>query len=61
MKREKSISRTEEKAEDLAKDGQRDKNQAQKWGTAIVGGATGYIGGLMAVATKTARNHGQNR
>jgi phage-related protein len=51
---EKSISRTEEKAESLGSKLGNGIKTAAKWGTAIVGGATAAAGGLMAVATKTA-------
>jgi len=51
---EKSISRTEEKAESLGSKLGNGIKTAAKWGAAIVGGATDAAGGLMAVATKTA-------
>lgn len=50
----KSISKTEEKAEGLGTKLGNGIKTAAKWGTAIVGGATVAAGGLMAVATKTA-------
>lgn len=50
----KSISKTEEKAEGLGSKLGNGIKTAAKWGTAIVGGATVAAGGLMGVATKTA-------
>ena len=50
----KSISKTEEKAEGLGSKLGNGIKTAAKWGAAIVGGATAAAGGLMAVATKTA-------
>jgi soluble cytochrome b562 len=50
----KSISKTEEKAEGLGTKLGNGIKTAAKWGTAIVGGATAAAGGLMGVATKTA-------
>lgn len=50
----KSISKTEEKAEGLGSKLGNGIKTAAKWGTAIVGGATAAAGGLMDVATKTA-------
>lgn len=51
---EKSISKTEEKAEGLGSKLGNGIKTAAKWGTAIVGGATAATGALMGVATKTA-------
>lgn len=51
---EKSISKTEEKAEGLGTKLGKGMKTAAKWGTAIVGGATAATGALMGVATKTA-------
>lgn len=51
---EKSISRTEEKAESLGSKLGNGIKTAAKWGTAIVGGATAAVGGLLAVTNKTA-------
>lgn len=50
----KSIAKTEEKAEGLGSKLGNGIKTAAKWGTAIVGGATAAAGGLMGVATKTA-------
>ena len=50
----KSISKTEEKAEGLGSKLGKGMKTAAEWGTAIVGGATAAAGGLMDVATKTA-------
>ncbi len=50
----KSISKTEEKAEGLGSKLGNGIKTAAKWGTAIVGGATVAAGALMGVATKTA-------
>jgi soluble cytochrome b562 len=50
----KSISKTEEKAEGLGSKLGNGIKTAAKWGTAIVGGATAATGALMGVATKTA-------
>src|SRR5690606_3647300 len=51
---EKSISKTEEKAEGVGSKLGSMIGTAAKWGTAIVGGATVAAGALMGVATKTA-------
>ena len=51
---EKSISRTEQKAEGLGSKLGKGIKTAAKWGAAIVGGATVAAGALMGVATKTA-------
>ena len=51
---EKSISRTEEKAESLGSKLGNGIKTAAKWGTAIVGGASAAVGGLLAVTNKTA-------
>lgn len=51
---EKSISRTEEKAESLGSKLGNGIKTAAKWGTAIVGGATAAVGGLLAVTNQTA-------
>jgi len=51
---ENSISRTEEKAESLGSKLGNGIETAAKWGTAIVGGATAAVGGLMAVTNQTA-------
>jgi hypothetical protein len=50
----KSISKTEEKAEGVASKLGSGIKTAAKWGTAIVGGATAAVGGLLAVTNKTA-------
>ena len=50
----KSISKTEEKAEGLGSKLGNGIKTAAKWGTAIVGGATAAAGALMGAATKTA-------
>ncbi len=50
----KSISKTEERAEGLGTKLGNGIKTAAKWGTAIVGGATAAAGALMGVATKTA-------
>lgn len=50
----KSISKTEKKAESLGSKLGSGIKTAAKWGTAIVGGATVAAGALMGVATKTA-------
>ena len=49
----KNLSKTEEKAELHVKLGNGIKTAA-KWGTAIVGGASAAVGGLLAVTNKTA-------
>jgi len=51
---EKSISKTEEKAEGLGTKLGNGIKTAAKWGTAIVGGATAAAGGLLAVTNQTA-------
>lgn len=51
---EKSISRTEEKAESLGSKLGNGIKTAAKWGAAIVGGATAAVGGLIAVTNQTA-------
>ena len=51
---EKSISKTEEKAEGLGTKLGKGIKTAAKWGTAIVGGATAAAGGLLAVTNQTA-------
>ena len=51
---EKSISRTEEKAEGLGSKLGKGIKTAAEWGTAIAGGVTAATGALMGVATKTA-------
>ncbi len=51
---EKSISKTEEKAESLGTKLGKGIKTAAKWGTAIVGGASAAVGGLLAVTNKTA-------
>lgn len=51
---EKSISRTEEKAESLGSKLGNGIKTAAKWGAAIVGGATVAVGGLVAVTNQTA-------
>ena len=51
---EKSISKTEEKAESLGSKLGNGIKTAAKWGTAIVGGATAAVGGLLAVTNQTA-------
>jgi len=51
---EKSISRTEEKAEGLGTKLGNGIKTAAKWGTAIVGGASAAVGGLLAVTNQTA-------
>jgi phage-related protein len=51
---EKSISRTEEKAESLGSKLGNGIKTAAKWGTAIVSGATAAVGGLLAVTNQTA-------
>ena len=50
----KSISKTEEKAESLGTKLGKGIKTAAKWGTAIVGGASAAVGGLLAVTNKTA-------
>jgi len=51
---EKSISKTEEKAESFTSKLGKGIKTAAKWGTAIVGGASAAVGGLLAVTNKTA-------
>lgn len=51
---EKSISKTEEKAEGLGSKLGNGIKTAAKWGAAIVGGASAAVGGLLAVTNKTA-------
>ena len=50
----KSIAKTEEKAEGLGTKLGNGIKTAAKWGTAIVGGATAAVGGLIAVTNQTA-------
>ena len=50
----KSIAKTEEKAEGLGSKLGNGIKTAAKWGTAIVGGATAAVGGLIAVTNQTA-------
>lgn len=51
---EKSISKTEEKAESFTSKLGNGIKTAAKWGTAIVGGASAAVGGLLAVTNQTA-------
>lgn len=51
---EKSISKTEEKAEGFTSKLGNGIKTAAKWGTAIVGGASAAVGGLLAVTNQTA-------
>jgi len=51
---EKSISKTEEKAESFTSKLGKGIKTAAKWGTAIVGGTTAAAGGLLALTNKTA-------
>jgi hypothetical protein len=50
----KSIAKTEEKAESLGSKLGNGVKTAAKWGAAIVGGATAAVGGLIAVTNQTA-------
>jgi len=50
----KSIAKTEEKAESLGSKLGNGVKAAAKWGAAIVGGASAAVGGLLAVTNKTA-------
>jgi len=51
---EKSISKTEEKAESFTSKLGNGIKTAAKWGAAIVGGASAAVGGLLALTNKTA-------
>ena len=51
---EKSISKTEEKAEGLGTKLGNGIKTAAKWGTAIVGGASAAVGGMLAITNQTA-------
>lgn len=51
---EKSISKTEEKAESLGTKLGKGIKTAAKWGTAIVGGASAAVGGMLAITNQTA-------
>ena len=51
---EKSISKTEEKAESFTSKLGNGIKTAAKWGTAIVGGASAAVGGILALTNKTA-------
>lgn len=51
---EKSISKTEEKAESFTSKLGNGIKTAAEWGTAIVGGASAAVGGLLAVTNQTA-------
>ena len=56
---EKSISKTEEKAESFTSKLGNGIKTAAKWGAAIVGGASAAVGGLLALTNKTAEYAGE--